>query len=189
MSCLQSHFEFVGSDNAIFRPRINEGSLSVETTTGTKYRLDESLFERIAIDPLSTGHSLPYSKLSIQRRMHPDISAIPKEILYPLLQDHISTHGHPGVPGFWDRSYFFHHTAMENDCTVSQDARYGIAARKDAFGMVRQQAVKSHTNMFEVGMIAGLVRYLVGSNMYGLGDIAILVSSSPSPFSNLGIVY
>lgn len=107
--------------------------------------------------------------------MHPDISATPKEILYPLLRDHESTLEHPEAAGFCDRTYWFHHTAEENDCTSTHIGRTGMTSKNDAFGMMRQQGVQSHTNMFEVGIIAGLVRYLVGSNAYGLGDIAILV--------------
>lgn len=64
---------------------MNEQSLSLETTYGKKYRLDESLFERMmfpatpAISPLAT------SRLNIQRRMHPDIADIMRATLYPYL--------------------------------------------------------------------------------------------------------
>ncbi|PGH04969.1 hypothetical protein AJ79_06926 [Helicocarpus griseus UAMH5409] len=152
------HAIFIG-DPLQLRPQLSEISLSLESKGGSLYRLDESLFERLTSSE-SGIKTLPHSVLSVQRRMHPDISLIAKKTLYPQLQDHPATKLHPAVGGLADRTYWFDHSVPEDQC-------FGFSS-----------ATKSFSNRFEVGMVSGLVQYLVRSNAYGLGDIAILTPYS-----------
>ncbi|OJD18137.1 hypothetical protein AJ78_01803 [Emergomyces pasteurianus Ep9510] len=151
------HAIFIG-DPLQLRPQLLEQSLSLETKVGSLYRLDESLFERLT-DSESGIETLPHSILSVQRRMHPDISQIAKVTLYPQLLDHPSTRLHSAVGGLSDRTFWFDHRIPEDQC----------------FGFT--SATKSFSNRFEVDMVSGLVQYLVKSNAYGLGDIAVLVNA------------
>lgn len=50
------------------------------------YRLDESLMERMMLPSRAEIRPIPSSRLSIQRRMHPDIADIMRATLYPYLQ-------------------------------------------------------------------------------------------------------
>ncbi|OAS99706.1 uncharacterized protein BDCG_16275 [Blastomyces dermatitidis ER-3] len=152
------HAIFIG-DPLQLRPQLVEQSLSLETKTGSLYRLDESLFERLT-NSKSGIKTLPHSILSVQRRMHPDISQIAKSTLYPRLLDHPSTKLHSAVGGLRDRTYWFDHRIPEDQC-------FGFSS-----------ATKSFSNRFEVEMVSGLVQYLVQSNVYGLGDIAVLTPYS-----------
>lgn len=139
-----------------YRPQISEQSLSLETKNGQEYRLDESLFERL-MDPNSGIRTLPHSRLTIQRRMHPDISDCVRKTLYPFLVDHPSTYTHPEVGGLSHRTFWLDHNSPEEKSAASS------------------RTTKSFCNQFEVEMVCGLVRYLINTNSYGLGDIAVLV--------------
>jgi hypothetical protein len=118
------------------------------------------MFERL-VDPDSGIKPIPYSRLTIQRRMHPEISVIPKNTLYPYLTDHPSTALHPEVGGLVERTYWFDHRVSEDKFPLSSST------------------ARSFSNTFEVEMVEGLVRYLVNSNAYGLRDIAVLVRLFP----------
>jgi hypothetical protein len=137
------------------RPLVKEQALSLETKIGSQYRLDESLFERL-MNSKSGVPALPYSQLSIQKRMHPDISLLLKKTLYPNLSDHLSTLGHPSVGGLSKRTYWLDHRSPENQSSAGSS--------------------KSFSNTYEAEMVAGLLRYLVNGNAYGLHDIVVLVS-------------
>ncbi|KKZ67786.1 hypothetical protein EMCG_06552 [[Emmonsia] crescens] len=152
------HAIFIG-DPLQLRPQLLEQSLSLETRAGSLYRLDESLFERLT-NSKSGIETLPHSILRVQRRMHPDISQIAKSTLYPQLLDHQSTKLHSAVGGLNDRTYWFDHR-------IPEDQYFGFSSTK-----------KSFSNRFEVDMVSGLVQYLVRSNAYGLGDIAVLTPYS-----------
>ncbi|KLJ08393.1 hypothetical protein EMPG_16163 [Blastomyces silverae] len=152
------HAIFIG-DPLQLRPQLVEQSLSLETKPGSLYRLDESLFERLT-NSKSGIKTLPHSILSVQRRMHPDISQIAKSTLYPRLLDHPSTKLHSAVGGMRDRTYWFDHRIPEDQC-------FGFSS-----------VTKSFSNRFEVEMVSGLVQHLVQSNVYGLGDIAVLTPYS-----------
>ena len=67
------------------RPQVNEPVLSIETTEGAAYRLDESLFERMMLPSSPEAPRMPTSQLSIQRRMNPDIADLTR-IVYPYLR-------------------------------------------------------------------------------------------------------
>lgn len=138
------------------RPQVNEQCLSLETLRGSKYRLDESLMERLML-PTATGVSpIPSSRLNIQRRMHPEIADIMRTTLYPYLVDHQSTANHEKVAGLADRIFWLDHRAPEDfRCSLSVDGT-------------------SSSNTYEVEMVTGMVKYLVSSNEYEYRDITIL---------------
>lgn len=149
------HAIFIG-DPLQLRPQISQPSLSLETTAGALYRVDESLFERMMFPSTPGVLPLPTSQLNLQRRMHPEIADMMRATLYPNLQDHESTHLHPPVAGMTDRVWWLDHQQPED--------------RPDH----RPSMSKSYSNSFEVEMICGLVQYLVKSNEYNFGDIAVL---------------
>ena len=140
------------------RPQVNEQTLSLETTIGSAYRLDESLMERLMIPNPSIPGILPIvsSRLNTQRRMHPEIADLMRATLYPFLKDHESTNGRESVAGMADRVWWFDHQMPED--------------RHDP----QSVKAKSFSNTFEVEMVAGLVEYLVNTNEYDLKDITIL---------------
>jgi hypothetical protein len=156
--CLESHILsalFPSVQHAIFigdplqlRPLINTPALSAEYSP--KYRLDESAFERMMLQ------GFPVSRLTVQRRMHPDIADLSRAGDYDYLIDHESTLSHPPIAGLIDRMYWFNHRQPED--------------RPDP----RSPMAKSHTNRFEVEFCSALVRYLIEHNGYKLGDIVII---------------
>ena len=156
--CLESHILsalFPSVQHAIFigdplqlRPLINTQALSAENSP--KYRLDESTFERLMLE------GVPMSRLTVQRRMHPDIADLSRAGDYAYLADHESTLTHPPISGLNDRMYWFNHHQPED--------------RPDP----RSPMAKSHINRFEVEFCAGIVRHLIERNGYKLGDIVII---------------
>ncbi|KAL2841156.1 hypothetical protein BJY01DRAFT_257156 [Aspergillus pseudoustus] len=64
-------------DHQQLRPQIQNYDLSRESKAGAQYALDRSLFERL----------IPFCTLETQRRMHPSISQLIRDTLYPRLQD------------------------------------------------------------------------------------------------------
>ena len=145
------HAIFVG-DPLQLRPHINTMALSMEHRRGERYSLDESLMERMmfGLNPL------PSSKLTVQRRMHPDIADLSRAGDYPYIVDHESTKLHPLVTGMVDRLYWLDHRQPEDQ----PDPRSPMA--------------RSHSNRYEVEFCAGLVHYLVECGGYEYGEIAIL---------------
>ena len=79
------HAIFIG-DPLQLRPQVNEQCMSMETTIGKDYRLDESLFERMMFPKEPNVLPLPTSRLTLQRRMNPDIADLMRATLYPFLQ-------------------------------------------------------------------------------------------------------
>ncbi|KAL8997355.1 MAG: hypothetical protein Q9169_003337 [Polycauliona sp. 2 TL-2023] len=152
------HAIFIG-DPLQLRPQVNQPSLSVETLYGTKYRLDESLFERMVMPPASGERPLPVSKLDLQRRMHPDVAQLLRATLYPYLKDHPST-SHLPVAGMAHRTFWLDHQEPEDTPNPLLPSS------------------KSYSNAFECAMISELVRYLLNTNDFGSGEIAILVPYS-----------
>jgi len=138
------------------RPQVNEPVLSLETEIGASYRLDESLMERLMLPSSAGKRPIASSKLTIQRRMHPEIANIMRATLYPYLEDHESTFDRAPVPVMADRVWWLDHRMPES----TPDPR--------------SPAAKSFSNVFEVEMVAGLVEHLVKSNEYDFKDITIL---------------
>ncbi|KAL8724644.1 MAG: hypothetical protein Q9166_007834 [cf. Caloplaca sp. 2 TL-2023] len=152
------HAIFIG-DPLQLRPQVNQPNLSLETPYGAKYRLDESLFERMVMSRASGVRPLPASKLTLQRRMHPDVAELMRATLYPFLKDHLST-SHLPVAGLAHRTFWLDHQEPE-------DVPNSLAVSK-----------KSYSNAFECAMVCELVRYLLNTNDFGSGEIAILVPYS-----------
>ena len=158
--CLESHTVcslFNSVEHALFigdplqlRPQVNTTILSTEHCT--KYRLDESLFERM----MFSKSPISVSRLNVQRRMHPDIADLSRAGDYGYLLDHESTLSNPPVVGMVDRVYWLDHRQPED----RPDPRLPIS--------------KSHSNQYEVEFCAALVRYLIERGGYSLGEIVVL---------------
>ena len=145
------HAIFIG-DPLQLRPEVKEQCLCLETLVGSHYRLDESLFERI-MTPLDPDAShLPVSRLCVQRRMHPEIADIAR-LTYPYVLDHPDTQNHPSTTGVSHRTFWLDHRVPESNPTEQS---------------------KSHINEFEADMVLGFATYLVKSNLYAVGEIAVL---------------
>lgn len=145
------HAVFIG-DPLQLRPEVVEQSMSLETSVGRDYRLDESMFERFMMPVDPAADIMPTSQLNVQRRMHPDIANITR-LTYSTLLDHESTTTHPSVSGIARRMFWLDHQVLELDPSPES---------------------KSHVNQYEVKMVSGLVRYLLTRNVYSMGDIAVL---------------
>lgn len=145
------HAIFIG-DPLQLRPEVAEQVMTLETSIGRNYRLDESLFERFMLPVDPSASVMPTSQLNVQRRMHPQIADITR-LTYPALLDHDSTALHASVSGVERRMFWLDHQSPELDPTGDS---------------------KSHVNPHEVAMVAGLVRYLLTRHTYSMGDIAVL---------------
>lgn len=141
------HGIFIGDPQQL-RPQVTQQLMSSQSSA--KFRLDESLFERLTTSRGSKS-ALNMSRLNLQRRMHPEVSELVREISYPKLRDHPSTSAHPEIAGMADRVYWFDHEQPEDD-----------------------DKSKSFSNSFEVQMTSALVEYLINTNEYDFGDIAVL---------------
>ena len=145
------HAIFIG-DPLQLRPEVAEQSMTLETRLGSHYRLDESLFERFMTPHDPAAGLMPTSNLNIQRRMHPEISDLTR-LTYPYLLDHASTATHPPTVGLAHRMFWLDHRVPELDPAENS---------------------KSHVNLHEVAMVAGLVHHLLRGSAYSLGEIAVL---------------
>ncbi|KAF9581056.1 hypothetical protein BGW38_002064 [Lunasporangiospora selenospora] len=143
------HLILIG-DYLQLRPQIETYELSMDSASGKLYKLDQSLFERLVT---AQENPLPMSKLTIQRRMRPEISSLIRTTLYPHLQDGPNVHEYPSVTGMCDNIYFMDHDHPENG--------------KDQDGV-------SFSNAFEVEMIEALALYLIKNGYDKEGDISIL---------------
>lgn len=139
-------------DHKQLRPKINNYALSVEKGDG--FDLNRSLFERL----IRQGY--PHAVLQKQHRMHPDISVLVRELMYPELQDSNDTLNRPTVRGFEDRVIFMNHDHAEVDNNAMSD-------RRD------QDSKSSKENVFEADMVLKLVKYL-GQQGYGTKHIVVL---------------
>ena len=147
------HAIFIG-DPLQLRAQVNEPEMAIENSK--KYRLDESLFERMMKPSHSHIQPFPISRLNIQRRAHPVIADLMRATLYPGLEDTRSTKSYPRVAGMAERLYWLDHQHPE----VRPDPRSEFAT--------------SYANPFEADMISAMVQYLVQTNEYNFGDIAVL---------------
>ncbi|KAL1644160.1 hypothetical protein SLS58_004440 [Diplodia intermedia] len=144
-------------DHEQLRPQIQRYDLGREHPRGEQYSLDVSLFERLVRPNDDTAIQLPYTTLETQRRMHPMISQLVRDTLYPALHDAPSTMEYPMVPGMKDRLFWFDHNQYETDSDQSR----GVTST-------------SRTNDFEVDMTVGLVSHLMKQGIYHAEDIAVL---------------
>ena len=136
------------------RPRIANFDLSSENTRRVPKNLDISLFERLCAG--GTGQILPSTRLTVQRRMRPEIADLVRKTLYPELLDSKDVENYPNVTGVCSPIYWFDHSNNE-------DLRVGSDMKET-----------SHSNKFEVDMVIRLVIHLKKQGCYEGGDIAIL---------------
>lgn len=147
------HAIFIG-DPLQLRAQVQELEMAIENNI--QYRLDQSLFERMMQPSLREIRPFETSRLNIQRRAHPMIANIMRATLYPNLKDSSSTQDYPRVAGMAERLYWLDHRHPE--------------VRPDP----RSQFATSYANPFEVEMISAMIQYLVSTNEYNFGDIAVL---------------
>lgn len=143
------------------RPRLQNFELSAENHSRTlKYNLDISLFERLCSSGVrSTSDEtlrFPSARLTVQRRMHPDIADLVRQPLYPDLEDHPELRNNPQVAGMYHRLYWLNHSHREVGGTEF-----------DVKGT-------SHSNNFEVEMVKNLVGHLSKQGCYRDGDLAVI---------------
>jgi hypothetical protein len=129
----------IGDDKQL-RPRINNYALSVEKGAG--YDFNRSLFERLILG----GHE--HTTLRKQHRMHPEISVLIRELMYPDLVDGPNTTDRERPRGIQGRVVFVNHTHPEIEPPVD------IIDRRDP------ERTNSKQNDFEAKMVLRLVRYL-----------------------------
>ncbi|KAJ5887927.1 hypothetical protein N7495_007968 [Penicillium taxi] len=146
------HFIQIG-DHQQLRPQIQTHSLSLESSTGKKWKLDRSQFERRAVGEPGLKPA-PVAQLNVQRRMRPEISQLIRSI-YPKLEDHESVMTLPNVVGMQKNLFWLDHRIYED--SIDDGSR-----------------VKSHSNQWEVEMVTALVRHLVRQGEYKSTDIALL---------------
>ncbi|KAI0398028.1 hypothetical protein F5Y17DRAFT_413210 [Xylariaceae sp. FL0594] len=143
-------------DHLQLRPHIQNYDLSSANPRGVEYSLDVSMFERLVKPPIDESQRLPFSTLDTQRRMHPSISGLIRQTLYPTLVDGANVAQYPEVHGMKKRLFWLHHEVLEDR-----------AQQEDPTS-------NSHTNSFEVGMTVALVQHLVRQGTYGPDDIAVI---------------
>lgn len=144
-------------DHFQLRPQINRYDLGREHPRGEEYSLDVSLFERLVQPNDANAIQLPFTTLETQRRMHPMISQLVRDTLYPSLQDALSTSTYPMVAGMKKRLFWYDHTEFE----ANSDEAQGVVST-------------SHTNSFEIDMTIGLVSHLMKQGVYHADEIAVL---------------
>lgn len=143
-------------DHLQLRPQIATYNLSAESRKGAMYRLDESLFERLARAKASGGGGLEVACLNTQRRMHPSISELVRATLYPTLEDYPTTAEYPEVVGMRKRLFWLDHRHYED--SVAND----------------DPTNTSKTNSWEIDMVMALVRHITRQGVYKSKDIAVL---------------
>ncbi|KAI0013665.1 hypothetical protein F4779DRAFT_625159 [Xylariaceae sp. FL0662B] len=143
-------------DHLQLRPQIQNYELQSTNPRGSQFSLDVSLFERLVNPPYESDARLPFSTLETQRRMHPDISKLIRNTLYPSLIDGENVKQHPKVTGMEQRLFWLDHEHLEASA-ISSDA-----------------LDTSHSNEFEIEMTITLVSHLVRQGCYGNGDIAVI---------------
>ena len=140
-------------DHLQLRPQIQNYQLSRESEEGKPYSLDVSLFERLVNPDIGTGRPIPYSTLETQRRMHPSISQLIRETLYPQLKDDRLVYEYPPVAGMGKRLFWFDHRMHESQLSVNDS---------------------TYWNEHEIDVTVALVHHLVKQGTYNGDDIAVL---------------
>ncbi|KAJ5587038.1 uncharacterized protein N7459_002803 [Penicillium hispanicum] len=143
-------------DHQQLRPQIQSYELSRESSRGQKYSMDRSLFERLVEPDEGVGIQIPFCTLETQRRMHPSISRLIRETLYPQLKDAPSVLEYPEVVGMRKRLFWLDHRHPE-----------GGASSQDALAT-------SYWNDHEIQLTVALVNHLIHQGVYQSGGIAVL---------------
>lgn len=150
------HAIFIG-DHQQLRPSIQRYEFSRDSERGQIYSFDTSMFERLVYPHDTSSIRLPFSTLQTQRRMHPQISRLVRDTLYPDLQDDPSVAEYPPIAGIKPRLFWIDHKHPES----GQDEVDGSQST-------------SRSNDFEVEMTAALVSHLVKQGTYQAKDIAVI---------------
>ncbi|KAL4816023.1 hypothetical protein BDW67DRAFT_57620 [Aspergillus spinulosporus] len=143
-------------DHQQLRPQIQNYDLSRESKTGSQYSLDRSLFERLVEPDEGVGVQIPFCTLETQRRMHPAISQLIRDTLYPRLHDAPSVSMYPEVAGMRKRLFWFDHRVPEGNSSSDE------------------AMATSHWNDHEIQLTVALVNHLLCQGTYQSGDIAVL---------------
>jgi superfamily I DNA and/or RNA helicase len=143
------------------RPHVQNHELSVENQRRElKYNLDISLFERLCASGVrsttTSNLEFPFSQLTVQRRMRPDIADLIRLTLYHSIEDHPSVQDYPQVPGMHHHLYWLDHTQRE-----AGSGEFDIKGT-------------SHSNDYEVEMVKQLVSHLSKQGCYCDGELAII---------------
>ncbi|KAK6514825.1 hypothetical protein TWF506_007187 [Arthrobotrys conoides] len=147
------HMILIG-DHEQLRPHVANYDLSVESRKGQAYRLDVSLFERLAQQPYGNqGLKFPIASLNTQRRMHPTIADLIRLKTYPNLLDAVPDY--PPIPGMKKRLFWMTHGHPDS--------------KGDAI-----KATTSYTNDFEQDMVISLVTHLLHQGVFKEHQIAVL---------------
>ncbi|KAL9107643.1 MAG: hypothetical protein Q9227_007450 [Pyrenula ochraceoflavens] len=141
-------------DHRQLRPQIQNNGLKSEYSRGEQYSLDVSLFERLVQPNVNGAIKLPLSDLRTQRRMHPSISELVRETIYPNLQDDDHVRQYSLVEGIAKRLFWINHQNTEN-----------AAEREDS---------TSYSNDYEISFTQALVSHLVSQGKYKPSDVAVL---------------
>ncbi|OJJ60485.1 hypothetical protein ASPSYDRAFT_173156 [Aspergillus sydowii CBS 593.65] len=149
------HVILIG-DHQQLRPQIQNYELSRESNSGKAYSLDRSLFERLVDPDDGVGVQIPFCTLETQRRMHPSMSRLVRDTLYPRLQDAPAVSEYPEVMGMRQRLFWLDHRHEEGDSS-GQDA-----------------VATSHWNDHEIDLTIALVNHLLRQGTYAAGDIAVI---------------
>jgi hypothetical protein len=149
------HVILIG-DHLQLRPQVTNYELSVNHPLGEQYSLDVSLFERLVKPIYPMQSMLPFDTLTVQRRMHPSISRLIRDTIYRDLEDAANLSDYPEVVGMRKRLFWFDHSRPEGKADPTQPL------------------TTSHTNDFEVEMVAALVSHLVRQGVYAHDQIAVL---------------
>ena len=145
-------FNTIPQPCAQLRPKTQNYDLSVDS--GRPYKLDVSMFERIA---LSQPPPAPVVTLSTQRRMHPSISQLIRvPTLYPNLADAPSMADYPVVGGMKHRLFWLNHEHKEAGEEEESGAQTG-----------------SKTNPGEAALVVAIAKYLLFQG-YAPNQIAVL---------------
>lgn len=143
------HHAILIGDHEQLRPRANCFNLTSDCPEGN-FSMDISLFERLV-----RQSGLPLDTLSTQRRMHPDVSRLIKNTIYPNLKDFPTVQDYPEVVGMSQRLFWCDHQNTERVTSLEGEA-------------------PTYSNEFEAQMTVALVRHLVKQANYGPGEIAVL---------------
>ena len=143
------------------RPQIANYDLSFENSKRqVKYNLDVSMFERLCfsgVSSTSVDHfNFPLAKLTVQRRMRPEIADLVRIPLYKELQDHPDVQHYARVAGMHQPVFWLDHAQHEDGA--------------DHIDMKET----SHSNSYEVEMVTQLVSHLSKQGYYKPGQIAVL---------------
>ncbi|KAJ2982503.1 hypothetical protein NUW58_g6426 [Xylaria curta] len=149
------HVILIG-DHLQLRPQVANYELSVNNPLGEQYSLDVSLFERLVQPVHLSQPKLPFDTLSVQRRMHPSISRLIRETIYPNIEDAAHLSDYPEVVGMRKRLFWFDHNNPES----GEDPTQPLGT--------------SRTNDFEVEMVAATVSHLVRQGVYARDQIAVI---------------